>query len=186
VQRKASIAQELKKLCEAEGIGLYFKEIDTLIGGSEHDLLDRESQEAILAEIGAGDFDIVILSPPCGSWSRANYSEKPGPKPVRSRAHPWGLPGLKFGQLRRMENGNEFIHFAIRAIATAQGCKRRGRRVCTILEHPEDLGRVPKGVPASIWQLPNLRAAFAEFPYVTAAGYQCQFEAWTGPSRRAC
>ena len=79
-------------------------------------------------------------------------------------------------QQRRADNGNEFIHFSIRAIITAQGAKRRGRRVMSLLEHPEDLGRVPRGVPASIWQLPELRAAFGEFDFVTVAGYQCQFE----------
>ena len=45
----------------------------------------------------------------------------------------------------------------------------------TILEHPEDLGRVPSGQPSSIWQLPELRKAYAEFDHVSVAGHQCQF-----------
>ena len=88
VRRKASIAQELKILCEEAGIGLEVTEVDILIGGSEHDLLDRQAQEALLAQIGAGDYDVLILSPPCGNWSRANFSDKPGPKPCRNRQHP--------------------------------------------------------------------------------------------------
>ena len=80
VQRKASIAQELKKLCEAEGIGLLINEVDILVGGSDHDLLDKGAQERLLAEIGSGDYDVIILSPPCGTWSRANCSSQPGPK----------------------------------------------------------------------------------------------------------
>ena len=75
---------------------------------------------------------------------------------------------------RHARNGNEFIHFSIRAIITCQNCKRRGLRTMTLLEHPEDLGRVPTGYPASIWQLPELRKAYAEFPFVTVAGHQCQ------------
>ena len=43
------------------------------------------------------------------------------------------------------------------------------------MEHPEDLGRMHRGEPASIWQLPEIRLAFGEFPYATVAGHQCQF-----------
>ena len=106
VKRKASTAQELKKLCKEEGIGLSVKEIDILIDGSEHDLLDKAAQESFLAEIGSGDFDVIILSPPCGSWSRANFSSNPGPKPVRNRQHPWGLPNMRANDQRWAETGH--------------------------------------------------------------------------------
>ena len=135
VKRKASIGEELRKLCEKEGIGLRMYEVDILVGGSEHDLLDRASQDRWMARIESGGFDVVILSPPCGSWSRANYSDKPGPKPVRSRASPWGLPGLRHHDQVRARNGNEFVHFSIRAVIAAQACKRRGRRATTLWEH---------------------------------------------------
>ena len=128
-----------------------------------------------MARIESADFDCVILSPPCGSWSRANYSDKPGPKPVRSRKYPWGIPHLLAHDQRRAANGNEFVHFSIRAIVAAQNCKRRGRRVTTLWEHPEDLGATKNGCPASVWQLPQVRNAYAEFGFITAAGYQCQF-----------
>ena len=72
VTRKASIADELRKLCAKDGYGLQAFEVDVLVGGSEHDLLDRTGQEAWLARLEAGEFDVIILSPPCGSWSRAN------------------------------------------------------------------------------------------------------------------
>lgn len=184
-QRKSSIAQHLQKLCEAAGFGLEVDEIDILVGGSEHDLLSSDAQEAIMARISAGDYDIVILSPPCSTWSRARFSDKPGPGPVRNRQHPWGIPHLQHEWMKRhARDGNTFIHFSIRAIAAAQGCKRRGFRVMTLLEHPEDLGRTKNGVPASIWQLQELRKAYAEFPFVTAAGHQCQFDVdWSKPTR---
>ena len=129
-----------------------------------------------MARIAAGDYDIIVMSPPCATWSRARLSGKPGPGPVRNRDHPWGIPHLRYEwEKQQAENGNVFIHFAIRTITTAQACKRRGHRVMTLLEHPEDLGRCPLGVPASIWQLKELRSAYAEFPFVSVAGHQCQF-----------
>ena len=129
-----------------------------------------------MARIAAGDFHFVILSPPCSSWSRAQYANNLKPHPVRCKKHPWGNPGLLRADRRRAENGNAFILFSIRAITTATAAKRRGIYVRTLLEHPEDLGRTPRGTPAAIWQIQQLREAHADFPHVCVAGHQCQFK----------
>ena len=180
VSRRASIAESLRALCTKDGIGLDFFDVDIHVGGSAHDLLDREVQEDYMNRILEGDFDFVILSPPCGSWSRANWANADGPPPCRDRFHPWGYPDNSAGQRRRAEHGNEFVHFSIRAIQSAQLARKRGCQVRCLLEHPEDLGRVGKqalfqGVPASIWQLDELRTAFGESKASTAAGWQCQY-----------
>ena len=47
--------------------------------------------------------------------------------------------------------------------------------VRAVLEHLQDLGRMGKGEPASIWQLPQLRSAFGDTAFVCVAGHQCQF-----------
>ena len=86
IKRKASVAEELKLLCKKDGLGLTVFEVDVLIGGSEHDLLDREKQDQWLARLEDGDFDCIVLSPPCGTWSRANWANDDGPKPCRNRA----------------------------------------------------------------------------------------------------
>ena len=58
-QRRSSIAQKLREMyLKVEG-----DEIDILVGGREHDLLDSSAQEAIMARIAAGEYDIVIMSP---------------------------------------------------------------------------------------------------------------------------
>ena len=68
----------------------------------------------------------------------------------------------------------------------------------TLLEHPEDLGRVKygfhRGVPASIWQLPELRKAYAlltDILSLAAFGYTGwpsfdQDDNYTGPLPRHC
>ena len=79
VKRKASVAEELKKLCAKDGLGLVIFEVDVLIGGSEHDLLDKDKQEMWIQRIENGDFDVVMLSPPCGTWNaRAGKSSCAG------------------------------------------------------------------------------------------------------------
>ena len=67
VERRASISHFLKEMCVKSGVGLEFHGVDIHVGGSSHDLLSDEVQEDYLARIGAGEFDVVFLSPPCGS-----------------------------------------------------------------------------------------------------------------------
>ena len=51
VKRKASIAEQLKRICAKQGLGLIIFEIGVLVGGKEHDLLNRESQDKWLARV---------------------------------------------------------------------------------------------------------------------------------------
>ena len=71
-ERRASIAHFLLALCETEGVCMNFFDVDIHVGGSAHDLLDAKNQEDYIARILAGKFDVIIFSPPCGSWSRAS------------------------------------------------------------------------------------------------------------------
>ena len=140
VSRKASVSGFLKKWCEDAGFGLVFYEVDILVGGDECDLMDRDTQDEWIARVEAGEFDVVINSPPCGTWSRANWANLDGPAPCRNRQNPWGFPNNEAHQRRRAEAGNEFIHFTLRAIAAAQAANAKGKWVGSLWEHPEDLG----------------------------------------------
>ena len=173
VERKASIAEFLKSLCEKEGYGLELHEIDTLVGGEAHDLMSPEVQDTWIDRIEGGEFDVLFHSPPCGSWSRSNWANDSGPQPCRDRQHPWGLPGQKPAQQRRAAKGNVFVKFTIRALRASQEARARGHQVVSLLEHPEDLGRTHRGEPASIWQLKEIRLALSPGDFCIVAGHQC-------------
>jgi hypothetical protein len=64
VKRKASIAGFLKAMCVDAKVGLTMHEIDILVGGDEHDLMDKTAQEEWLHEVRGGNFDIDIFSSP--------------------------------------------------------------------------------------------------------------------------
>ena len=81
VERRVSIADFLMTLCEKEGVGMNFFDVDIYVGGSAHDLLGEENQGEYIARILAGEFDVIIVSTPCGSWSRANWANNKGPPP---------------------------------------------------------------------------------------------------------
>ena len=91
----------MKVLCTNSGYGLDMEEIDIHNGGSSHDLLDKATQERIMSQIESGDYDLIILSPPCGSWSRANWANKSGPQPIRDRWHPWGFKSFEYASDRQ-------------------------------------------------------------------------------------
>ena len=126
VECRASIADFLMALCEKEGVGMNFFDLDIHVGGSAHDLLDGEKQEDYIAHIPAGKFDVIILCPPRGSWSIANWANNKDPPPCRERFQPWGFADNKKGQRGYVERGNAFVHFSIRAIVTAQQVKAQG------------------------------------------------------------
>ena len=92
VSRRSSIASELRKLCLKSGVGLTVDEIDIYNGGSSHDLLNPEVQAELERKIESGGYDVVIISPPCATWSRATFNHPPGgrpdsryPEPCRSK-----------------------------------------------------------------------------------------------------
>ena len=82
---------------------------------------------------------------------------------------------MKHHQQRRADEGNRFINFAIRAMHATRSVTTVNGKVFVLLEHPEDLGRVHTGEPASIWQLEDIRNAFGNAVFAGVAGHQCQY-----------
>ena len=99
----------------------------------------------------------MLLSPPCSSFSRANWANFKGPRPVRSYKHPRGLETLTPVERDRAILGNIFADFSFEvATLVADGAAN-----FLALEQPEDLGALASGPheglrPASMWQWPQL------------------------------
>ena len=155
---------------------LQWQEVDILLDPVQGDLLDNDRRQSLLQEIRDGGFNLVVVSPPCNTWSRAVWANKFGPKPVRSRQKPWGLPNLGPRDKQKAEEGNILLLFAFAAMEAALAAKSKGFRVECIMEHPEDLGAAVTGVPASAWQLPVFRSLLQKGCH-TVALHQCWFGA---------
>ena len=155
-------------------ITLVFEDYDILRGGEDEDLLNPELQQALLDKILQGNYDLLILAPPCTSWSRALFNGRPGPRPVRDRVNPMGRRTLQGVQRHKAETGNAHIIFALKAMAAAKESTQEDnwRITRAILEHPEDYGENVAGCPASIFQLKKTRALI-QLGFSTGAFYQC-------------
>jgi len=171
--RKADVRASLAELCKAQSVSLQMSEVD-ICRDPSMDLLDSALATQYLQQISDSSWDVVILTPPCSSFSRARCAQ-PGPKPVRSRLYPLGFPWLSDAHRLLVEQGNEFIFFSFQVCTAALS-----NSIPFLLEHPEDLGAMPSGhTPASIWQLPEARALFQHENVFTFALYQCQHGAST-------
>ena len=136
------------------------------------DLSQSSLWENIFSELRAGQWDILICSPPCGTYSRARHrsvGSGSGPVPLRNCMHPWGFPWLSESNAALVKIANYFVKQCLEAIGYQCAANR-----FYIWEHPEDLGVAETGdVPASIWQLAEIRSLDG----FTWAVHQCAFGA---------
>jgi hypothetical protein len=156
--RLADIGAELRRLADdwnkshSDHIELHCTEVDILRSDTD-DLLQDDLREKILADIQAGKYEVVLAAPPCNTYSRATFSNGPGPLPCRDKAWPDGFPWNEAPARQRAEEGTLLANFALRCISEAETIG------CTVwMEFPEDLGSAARGDPASLWQMPACKS----------------------------
>ena len=173
VPRRSDIHACLRRLSKKGGFTLEVKEVD-IERSNDDDLSSEDLWQQLLGEVQSGLWDVIVLSPPCNTFSRARcqWQQHPGPRPVRSSCYPWGFPWLSDSNYKLVQQHNFFI---LQCIKTCQEAVRKHSYF--LLEHPEDLGAVGDQIPASIWQLPEIQNLQIESKAVTWALYQCHFGA---------
>ena len=124
---------------------------------AKHDLSLAKVRQSYLNRIAAKEFDAVLLSPPCASFSRAPWANFRGPRPVRSYDSPRGLQTLTPAERDRAILGNIFADFSYEVATLVAD----GAATFFAMEQPEDLGALASGPheglrPASMWQWPQL------------------------------
>jgi hypothetical protein len=95
-----------------------------------------------------GDFDIIVAMPGFGTFSRARHSGRPGPRPARSKYHPFGIPGRGFRATQATKAENMVI---LKLIGTIKEQAKQGKKWMCI--YPEDLGSRNDLWPASFLHL---------------------------------
>ena len=124
---------------------------------AKHDLSLPKVRQSYLDRIAAKEFDAILLSPPCATFSRAAWANFRGPRPVRSYDSPRGLPTLTPAERDQAILGNIFADFGYEVAALVAD----GAATFLAMEQPEDLGALASGPheglrPASMWQWPQL------------------------------
>jgi hypothetical protein len=151
LKRKASIGDLLLRH------GWTVDELD-ILRSRKQDLSRKHLRERILGKVASGEYQLVISSPPCDTFTRVKYANSFGPAPTRSKQYLRGFPWLSPAKRRTTNLGNLFADFSYEVIQTQL---RSGASLnLAIMEHPEDLGVVLSGKhkgksPGSIWQFPQ-------------------------------
>ena len=131
----------------------------------------------IITSIRKGDYDAVMLTPPCNTFSRLAWANRRGPQPLRSRTHPLGYPWLEGWKVDKVVAASEFIYKTWEAARTAHEIG-----VPYLIEHPEDLGVTSRGGnPASMRQLEGTRRLQIDTCATTCATHQCNSFTYNAP-----
>jgi hypothetical protein len=141
----------LNKFCNQRELSLQLVELDIIRNPRINFALDKVRQFWLM-KIQSGDFDLVLSSPPCSTFSRAPWANFWGPRPIRSFLNPRGNTWLKWTQRKMAKLGNMLADFSFEALRL-----QLSTGGMFIKEQPEDLGALKSGPwtgqrPASMWQ----------------------------------
>ena len=159
--RKGSVSHWCSKLAKLRSKAVQVEMIDIKV--KPHiDLTKKSNRDKLLEKMKQKRYDVLILSPPCSTFSRAPWSNRKGPRPVRSFVKPRGLARLSWTEFeaiaQALDTGSHMILF----------------------ENPEDLGALQSGPyegqrPASMWQDEIFRNLVQSEAVKTVSFYQQDF-----------
>ncbi len=124
----------------------------------------------------------LLVAPNLRTWSRLPHLNQLGPRPLRSAAHPFGLPNLDVAYADRV-NAENGLYQQCLMVTRSFLVSERGANTAApfILFHPEDLGASRGRRPASPWQLESLKRLAMDHELIRGALQQCRL----GPSAQA-
>ena len=80
--------------------------VDTKVGGRDHDVLRAEVGDAIVAQVARGEFNVVFIATPSGSYSAAHRPQ------LRSRRSPLGLLNAPAEWAAYLRKHNQLAEFS--------------------------------------------------------------------------
>ena len=172
--RKGSVSHWTRKLAAKWQIKVQIDMVDIKVR-PHLDLTKSSVQQSLLNKISLGYYAAVVMSPPCSTFTRATFSNRRGPRPVRNFVHRRGLPRLTWSERKKANWGNSMTDFSFSVCKTV-----RKSDTLLLFENPEDLGAVQQGDfagqrPASMWQWPEFSELLDSGDFQSCAFYQQDF-----------
>ena len=104
VKRKSDVGSHLQELANSCDFTLECHEID-LYRDPTHNVLENTFWKSLVDKVTCRYYDIVIITPPCNTFSRSLNANRLGPRPMRSKEWPWGFPWLEGENSPKMRRG---------------------------------------------------------------------------------
>ncbi len=162
---------------------IHITELD-IARSTQHDLLNPALQYALENQARLQEFNVIFMSPPCTTWSRARHRD-PGPRPLRDITAPFGLPDLLPFEEQQVQAGTNLALWSLKLCAIQAAANG-----LFLLEHPEWLGKprptktTRPGTPASIFLLPEAKSLIMKSGAISVALQQCYFGGLTAKPTR--
>ena len=150
IKRHSDVAHFLTQL------GWEIFELDIILS-RKHDLSQKKVQALWKSKIEANAFQALVVSPPCDTFTRVQFSNLLGPAPLRCFNEPRGYSWLVGARWTKANLGNILSDFALEMVLIQISLDPG----LLFMEFPEDLGTIRNGInrglrPASLWQWPLL------------------------------
>ena len=86
-----------------------------------HGLDQGLSVVSLDVKLRSDDYDVLVVAPPCNTHSRALFSGRPGPRPVRDVNSPRGFVWLKARAKKKAKEANLRLDRSVESCQVAAG-----------------------------------------------------------------
>ena len=149
-RRKEDVEWWLRCTAEAATLNIEVRSIDLAVDPAA-DLTDEAFVDRLIQLCEAGHFHSVVAGPPCTTWSRARFNTShPGPRPLKTRAEPWGRTDITFtkAEVKKLTLGSTLLMATLKIMETVANMGG-----FALLEHPQGPGGFPF---PSIWAIQEM------------------------------
>ena len=164
-RREKDFEYFLKVFAQEQGVLVVVESVDVFVD-PRFDMHSDSFYGDLRRAAKAGAFSLHLSGPPCRTWSRARF-RRPGPPVVRTREHPYGVPGLT-GRLRAQVEGDTLLF--LRSLELSQDVALAGGYFA--IENPKDPGCAPFPSMFATEHADMLRTRFGAFDVCFD---QCEF-----------
>lgn len=152
-RRRGDLQHWLEDEIVGEGYRIYCVSVDICLCKDNFDLTDAQSLGFWIGKAKQGYVIGGGGGPPCETMSAARYSGPPGPPPVRSGVHFWGLPGNRRRYNLQVDMGSRLLRFLLSFLL-----EMAIMGLCGFLEHPAFPVWLRGHDPPSVWAVPLVKA----------------------------
>lgn len=160
VRREGDLQQYLEEMDIPDSCYRVVLSLDIVFDARRADLTVTAVQEQWITFIKRGCICGIYAGPPCESWSRArkggglagHTAGDGGPRVIRTREHPYGLPALRLREIHQAIIANILLLFTLEVF-----CLMTALHKVMVLEHPAEPDSAGEDWMASIWRLAATR-----------------------------
>ena len=98
-----------------EALEVEVPEVDAL-NDETRDLLDGDARLRYLQDVSDGHCDAAVVTPPCGTFSRALFANRQGPPPLRNARWPLGFTSFEVSDRRKTQDASALGLFSAQAL----------------------------------------------------------------------